>query len=322
MSNAWSSHHWDSHDDRSRGGWSECSSVSWRGNWTPGDNNRSGRSWWDGSLWWDCGDGWEGRALPESTAVAALESPAVAAPESSAAPESTAVAVPGPVALVPQPAAVAVPGSCGGYDLAPLGEAPEEPTQQQRSLVVGLAVKAARKEDAISATSCQATAGTASADSPSVPVSTSPPGPPHGPQTGPPLPALATMPNVDVANEKRIRKAMCRELRYGDWKGRYVSVEVLASKLRVRHAGIGSVAQIIVSIAQDDANRREPRFELSADMKQIRATRGELPVQYPSQQEGVGGDIRLAPPPRHHDLPGGPRPQRWQGHLQELRNPC
>ena len=111
MSNAWSSHHWDSHDDRSRGGWSECSSVSWRGNWTPGDNNRSGRSWWDGSLWWDCGDGWEGRALPESTAVAALESPAVAAPESSAAPESTAVAVPGPVALVPQPAAVAVPGT-------------------------------------------------------------------------------------------------------------------------------------------------------------------------------------------------------------------
>ena len=111
MSNAWSSHHWDSHDDRSRGGWSERSSVSWRGNWTPGDNNRSGRSWWDGSLWWDCGDGWEGRALPESTAVAALESPAVAAPESSAAPESTAVAVPGPVALVPQPAAVAVPGT-------------------------------------------------------------------------------------------------------------------------------------------------------------------------------------------------------------------
>ena len=308
MSNRWSSHpHWDSHDDRSRGGWSYAgsSSDSWRDNWTPGDNNRSGGSWWDDSHWGDCGYGWEGRALPPV-----------------AAPESTAVAVPRPVALVPQPAAVAVPGSCGGYDLAPLGEAPEEPTQQQRSLVVGLAVKAARKEDAISATSCQATAGTASADSPSVPVSTSPPGPPHGPQTGPPLPALATMPNVDVANEKRIRKAMCRELRYGDWKGRYVSVEVLASKLRVRHAGIGSVAQIIVSIAQDDANRREPRFELSADMKQIRATRGELPVQYPSQQEGVGGDIRLAPPPRHHDLPGGPRPQRWQGHLQELQNPC
>ena len=51
----------------------------------------------------DCGYGWEGRALPESTAVAA--------PESFAAPESTAVAVPRPVALVPQPAAVAVPGT-------------------------------------------------------------------------------------------------------------------------------------------------------------------------------------------------------------------
>ena len=35
----------------------------------------------------------------------------MAAPESFAAPESTAVAVPGPVALVPQPAAVAVPGA-------------------------------------------------------------------------------------------------------------------------------------------------------------------------------------------------------------------
>ena len=42
----------------------------------------------------DCGYGWEGRALPPV-----------------AAPESTAVAVPRPVALVPQPAAVAVPGT-------------------------------------------------------------------------------------------------------------------------------------------------------------------------------------------------------------------
>ena len=42
----------------------------------------------------DCGYGWEGRALPPA-----------------AAPESTAVAVPRPVALVPQPAAVAAPGT-------------------------------------------------------------------------------------------------------------------------------------------------------------------------------------------------------------------
>ena len=54
MSNRWSSHpHWDSHDDRSRGGWSYAgsSSDSWRDNWTPGDNNRSGGSWWDDSHW-------------------------------------------------------------------------------------------------------------------------------------------------------------------------------------------------------------------------------------------------------------------------------
>ena len=97
MSNRWSSHpHWDSHDDRSRGGWSYAgsSSDSWRDNWTLGDNNRSGGSWWDDSHWGDCGYGWEGRALPPV-----------------AAPESTAVAVPRPVALVPQPAAVAAPGT-------------------------------------------------------------------------------------------------------------------------------------------------------------------------------------------------------------------
>ena len=54
MSNRWSSHpHWDSHDDRSRGGWSYAgsSSDSWRDNWIPGDNNRSGGSWWDDSHW-------------------------------------------------------------------------------------------------------------------------------------------------------------------------------------------------------------------------------------------------------------------------------
>ena len=99
MSNRWSSHpHWDSHDDRSRGGWSyACSSSdSWWDNSTLGDNNRSGGSWRDDYHWrgGDCGYGWEGRALPPV-----------------AAPESTAVAVPRPVALVPQPAAVAVPGT-------------------------------------------------------------------------------------------------------------------------------------------------------------------------------------------------------------------
>ena len=41
-----------------------------------------------------CGYGWEGRALPPAAAT-----------------ESTAIAAPRPVALVPQPAAVAVPGT-------------------------------------------------------------------------------------------------------------------------------------------------------------------------------------------------------------------
>ena len=101
---------------------------------------------------------------------------------------------------------------------------------------------------------------------------------------------------------------MCRVLRYGVCEGLFVGVDVLASKLRVRHADIGSVTQIIVSIALGDANRREPRFELSADMKQIRATRKELPVLSPCREEGVGGDIRLTPPPLHHDLPAAAPP--------------
>merc|ERR1711884_553530 len=97
MSNRWSSHpHWGSHVDRSRGGWSmQAAAVTLGGTigllaTTTAVAVRGGMILIGG----DCGYGWEGRALPPV-----------------AAPESTAVAVPRPVALVPQPAAVAVPGT-------------------------------------------------------------------------------------------------------------------------------------------------------------------------------------------------------------------
>ena len=68
MSDRWSSHpHWDSHDDRSRGGWSYAgsSSDSWRDNWTPGDNSRSGGSWWDDSHWGTADMGGKGELCPQ-----------------------------------------------------------------------------------------------------------------------------------------------------------------------------------------------------------------------------------------------------------------